>query len=68
MKDFYKQFLLEIDDIAESKTLYTAKFTYGFISGRVCLARELNLISADQMAHILKVAEEALDDWITFFQ
>ena len=31
MKDFYKEFLMEIDDIAESKTLDTAKFTYGFI-------------------------------------
>lgn len=68
MKDFYKEFLLEIDDIAESKTLDTAKFTYGFIWGRVCLARELKLISADQMAHIQKVADEALEDWITFFQ
>lgn len=67
MKDFYKQFLIEIDDISESKTLDTAIFTYGFIWGRVALARDLKLISADQMSHIQKVADEALEDWKTFF-
>lgn len=67
MKDFYKEFLCEIDDIAESKTIKTATFTYGFIWGRVTLARELQLISADQMSHIQKVADEALEDWKTFF-
>lgn len=67
MKDFYKEFLTEIDDISESKSLDTAIFTYGFIWGRVALARELKLISADQMSHIQKVADEALEDWKTFF-
>ena len=67
MTDFYKQFLLEIDDISESKTLESATFTYGFIWGRVTLATELNLINADQMSHIQKVADEALEDWKTFF-
>lgn len=67
MKDFYKEILLETDDIGESKSLETATFTYGFIYGRVTLARELKLISADQMSHIQKVADEALEDWKTFF-
>ena len=31
MRNFYKEFLCEIDDISESKTLDTATFTYGFI-------------------------------------
>lgn len=67
MRDFYKDLLCEIDDIAESKTIETATFTYGFIWGRVALARELKLISADQMSHVQKVADEALEDWKTFF-
>lgn len=67
MRNFYKEFLSEIDDISESKTLDTATFTYGFIWGRVTLARELQLISADQMADIQKAADEALEDWKTFF-
>lgn len=67
MRDFYKEFLSEIDAISESETLDTATFTYGFIWGRVTLARELQLISADQMNHIQKVADEALEDWKTFF-
>lgn len=67
MRDFYKEFLCEIDDLSEAKTLDTATFTYGFIWGRVVLARELQLISADQMEHIQKVADEALEDWKTFF-
>lgn len=67
MRDFYNEFLTEIDDISESTSLDTATFTYGFIWGRVCLARELKLISADQMSHIQKTADEALEDWKTFF-
>lgn len=67
MKDFYKEFLTETDDISESKSLDTAIFTYGVIWGRVALARELKLISADQMSHIQQVADEALEDWKTFF-
>lgn len=57
MKDFYKELLTETDDICESKSLDGAVFNYGFIYGRVALARELKLISAD----------EALEDWKTFF-
>lgn len=67
MRNFYKEFLCEIDDISASKTLDTATFTYGFIWGRVVLARELKFISADQMADIQKAADEALEDWKTFF-
>lgn len=67
MKDFYKEFLTEIGDISESRSLDTAIFTYGFIWGRVALARELKLISADQMSYIQKAADEALEDWKTFF-
>lgn len=67
MKDFYKEFLTETDDISESKSLEGAVFTYGLIYGQSILARELKLISADQMAHIQKTADEALEDWKTFF-
>ena len=67
MKDFYKEILLETDDIGESKSLEGAIFAYGVIYGRVSLARELKLISADQMSEIHKVADEALEDWKTFF-
>lgn len=44
--------------------LFSLMALYG---GRVALARELKLISADQMSHIQKVADEALEDWKTFF-
>lgn len=67
MKDFYKELLEEIDDIGESKQLETAVFTYGFIWGKCCLARELKLISADQMTDIQAEADAALEDWKTFF-
>lgn len=67
MKDFYKEFLTEIGDISESKSLDGAVFNYGVIYGRAVLARELKLISADQMSHIQKTADEALEDWKTFF-
>ena len=67
MKDFYKEILLETDDIGESKSIEGAIFTYGIIYGKVALARELKLISADQMSQIHKVADEALEDWKTFF-
>lgn len=67
MKDFYKELLTETYDICESKSLDSAVFTYGVIWGRVALARELKLISADQMSHIQKTADEVLEDWKTFF-
>ncbi|MBQ1293004.1 MAG: hypothetical protein IIY21_03120 [Clostridiales bacterium] len=67
MKDFYKELLTETDDISESKSLDGAVFSYGVIWGRVALARELKLISADQMSHIQKTADEALENWKTFF-
>lgn len=67
MKDFYKEILIETDLISESNTLETATFTYGVIYGRSTLARELKLISADQMSNIQKVADEALEDWKNIF-
>lgn len=67
MKNFYKELLEEIDDIGESKELETAVFTYGFIWGKCCFARELKLISADQMTDIQAEADAALEDWKTFF-
>lgn len=67
MKDLYKQLLTEIDDLSESKNHKTAVFTYGFVWGRAVLARELQLITADQMTHIHEVADTALEDWETFF-
>ena len=67
MKDLYKELLLEIDDIGESRTLETVMFTYGSLYGRVTLLRELKLISADQMTHIQKVADETLEEWLLFF-
>lgn len=67
MRNFYEELLSEIDFISDRKTLDAATFTYGFIWGRVTLARELQLISDDQMSHIQKVADEAFEDWKTFF-
>lgn len=42
MKDFYKEFLTETDDISESRSLDGAVFNYGVIYGRVALARSLS--------------------------
>lgn len=67
MKDYYKEILVEVDDISECAAIESAMFTYGFIWGRAAFARELQLISDDQMAHIHKVADEAIEDWKTFF-
>lgn len=67
MKDFYKELLTEIDVIGESNEIETAVFTYGCIWGKTCLARELRLISADQMTDIQAEADAALEDWKTYF-
>lgn len=67
MKDFYKEILTEIDDITECADSGTAYFTYGYIWGKAMLARELKLISADQMSDIQAEADAALEDWKTFF-
>ncbi|MBP5433403.1 hypothetical protein [Ruminococcus sp.] len=66
MKDFYKELLAEIDDIGKCADNGTAHFTYGFIWGKATLARELQLISADQMEHLLAESDRTFDDWLLY--
>lgn len=68
MRDFYKELLEETEDIEVCDDPSATAFTYGVIYGRATLARELQLISADQMEHIQREADETFENWITFFQ
>lgn len=68
MTDIYKELLAEIDKISECKDIKSTTFTYGFIWGKATFARELLLISDDQMAHIFEVADRTFDDWMLYLE